>query len=76
MRDTWDRDRFALEVIYVEALLCEIKDGFPYHLVMKQRIHQAFSALENEVDSSYRAVKTLNGYGTIGRMLQIVCYDT
>jgi hypothetical protein len=76
MRDTWDRDRFALEVIYVEALLCEIKDGLPYHLVMKQRIHQAFSAIGNEVDSSYRAVKTRNGKRTIRHMLQIVGDDT
>jgi hypothetical protein len=61
MRDIGDRDRFALEVIQIEALLRGIEDGFPYHLVMKQRIHEPFGALENEVDSSYRAVKTLNG---------------
>jgi hypothetical protein len=49
MRDIGNRDRFALEVIYVEALLCEIENGFPYQLMMKQWIHQAFGALKNEI---------------------------
>jgi hypothetical protein len=33
MRDTWDRDRFALEVIYVEALLCEIKFKMDFQII-------------------------------------------